>query len=325
MQARSQKLDSVKGFAIILVVFGHFIENYRSDFTLVRMLYGVIYAFHIPLLVFASGTVSKLVIDRTEASKIIRRIIAPLVVFNLLYMLVGMGLTGNSLHIAVTPYWLMWFLASLACWRMALPLFASKRGLMASIVIAIVAGWSESIGYPFSLSRTLYFMPFFVAGHLYGQRLISSTQGGSLPWKFACLCVGAIIALIVATTIWKGLPVSIFYGAKSYPAGQEFAFAAIRTLALAGAAALVFVAFHVIPSGFAFLAFCGTRSLSIYLLHGFLVMIWKAQAINASGTLEVIALATIATIATIAISCAAAPITDLVSGRRLPTAPPSPI
>ncbi len=121
MQARSQKLDSVKGFAIILVVFGHFIENYRSDFTLIRMLYGVIYAFHIPLLVFASGTVSKLVIDRTEASKIIRRIIVPLGVFNGLYMLVGMGLTGNSLHIAVTPYWLMWFLASLACWRMALP------------------------------------------------------------------------------------------------------------------------------------------------------------------------------------------------------------
>ncbi len=168
-------------------------------------------------------------------------------------------------------------------------------------------------------------MPFFVAGHLYGRRLISSTQGGSLPWKFACLCVGAIIALIVATTIWKGLPVSVFYGAKSYPAGQEFAFAAIRVLALAGAAALIFVAFHVIPSGFAFLAFCGTRSLAIYLLHGFLVMIWKAQVIDVSGTLEVAVLATIATVSTIAISCAAAPIADLVSGRRLPSSSPKPL
>src|SRR5690606_25938692 len=60
---------------------------------------------------------------------------------------------------------------TLATMRILMPYLARLRHpLVFSIVIALLAGLSPEIGTPFSASRTLCFMPFFVAGWLVKNR-----------------------------------------------------------------------------------------------------------------------------------------------------------
>ena len=50
--------DNIKGILIVLVVFGHFLYEFRSNLTL-ELVTKVIYLFHMPAFVFLSGYFSK--------------------------------------------------------------------------------------------------------------------------------------------------------------------------------------------------------------------------------------------------------------------------
>ena len=64
-----------------------------------------------------------------------------------------------------TPYWLLWYLLSLAGWRLLLPVFARlKRPLTFAVALAVAVGCASEVGYYLSLSRTLVFFPMFVLG-----------------------------------------------------------------------------------------------------------------------------------------------------------------
>ncbi len=54
MRNRVEYIDSLRGFAILLVVMGHLIQtNYRDGF--VHPIFNIIFSFHMPLFFFISG------------------------------------------------------------------------------------------------------------------------------------------------------------------------------------------------------------------------------------------------------------------------------
>ena len=66
-QKRNIWLDNVKGFLIICVVAGHFLESgidYHSN--MCKSLFLFIYSFHMPLFVFASGLMCEHAIQTKE-------------------------------------------------------------------------------------------------------------------------------------------------------------------------------------------------------------------------------------------------------------------
>ena len=56
---RNYLLDNLKVVLIFFVVFGHVIEYYIKDNSVLRTIYIFIYIFHMPLFVFVSGYLSK--------------------------------------------------------------------------------------------------------------------------------------------------------------------------------------------------------------------------------------------------------------------------
>ena len=67
-----------------------------------------------------------------------------------------------------TPYWLLWYLISLLCLAIFLPLiswkgFTQEKVLTATFVLFLAAGFDNTVGYYLSLSRTLVLLPFFKA------------------------------------------------------------------------------------------------------------------------------------------------------------------
>lgn len=271
---RITHLDALRGAGILLVVFGHMIEQPSAGSPVLQSIYVGIYSFHMPLFVFLSGIFARERLEGRDYSKIVWTLVLPLLVFQLAY--VGMSrLTGWYAYSLFTPYWLLWFIASMIFWRLLLPLFASPAGLVVAIAISVAAGYDDGIGYTLSVSRTLYFLPFFVLGHLYGEPLVAMARRH--PLAFALLfaaCVGAVLAW------WMlGLNPGALTGSRDYTSGaadaDHPALARLSLMLLGAAATVGFAA--IVPRGSALLGWLGERSLAVYLLHGLVVMAFVAS------------------------------------------------
>ncbi len=271
---RNAHFDALRGAGILLVVFGHLIERPSSGSPILQAAYVGIYSFHMPLFVFLAGAFARETLERRDYRKIVWTLVLPLLLFQPLYIAMG-RLTDWYEYSPLTPYWLLWFIASMICWRLLLPLFASPAGLVAAFVLSVAAGYDDGIGYSLSVSRTLYFLPFFVLGHLYGADLVALTRrhGGAFALLFA-----AAMALVM---LWRayGLEPSALTGSHDYANGgapsAHPAVARMAVLALSATAVLGFSA--IVPRRATLLRWFGERSLSIYLLHGLVVMAFVAS------------------------------------------------
>ncbi|MGB3417677.1 MAG: hypothetical protein WBA36_13460, partial [Mesorhizobium sp.] len=208
-------IDALKGAGILLVVFGHLIEKPSARSVLLQTLYIDIYSFHMPLFVFLSGIFARATLDSGDYRKIVWTLFFPLVVFQGLY-LAAARLTDWYSYSPFTPYWLLWFIASLIGWRLLLPLFASPAGLAVAVLGAVFVGYDGAVGYALSAARTIYFLPFFVLGHLYGLPLVKLAQRHR--FVFACL----FVAVMSAVTLWwaNGLDGSALTGSRDYGAAS---------------------------------------------------------------------------------------------------------
>jgi fucose 4-O-acetylase-like acetyltransferase len=269
MSGRNGHIDALKGAGILLVVLGHMIERPSGQSVLLQTLYTDIYAFHMPLFVFLSGIFARETLKSRDYQKIAWTLFFPLMVFQVIY-LGAAQLTGWYSYSPLTPYWLLWFIASLIAWRLLLPLFASPVGLSLALLGAIFVGYDDAVGYALSAARTIYFLPFFVLGHLYGSQLVA--LAGRYRLAFSCLFG---LSMLMVTVWWlNGLDGSMLTGSHDYDSARPFAaypgFGRLLLLSLSMVAAMGFCA--LISDRATILAWFGKRSMSIYLLHGLVVM-----------------------------------------------------
>ncbi|WP_426755412.1 acyltransferase family protein [Myxococcus sp. Y35] len=167
--SRIPLFENVRGLLILLVVMGHALEPLLEREPLARALYTGLYLFHIPAFAFLSGHLTRAESGARALWSVAWGLLAPLAVFQVLYVVFDAWVLGRgwSLHWLLQPYWLLWFLLSLASWRMLLPLLLRLPGPWVwAVALSLGAGLLPWVGYPFSLSRTLVFLPCFVAGYL---------------------------------------------------------------------------------------------------------------------------------------------------------------
>lgn len=164
---RNSKVDNVKAMLIFLVVFGHMIETYIGNNHVLRSLWNLIYFIHMPMFALISGMFSKAELNSKTSTSLIRQVAIPLLAFEIIYELVEYALQGQlSVYASLfAPYWMLWYLLSLLCWRMLLPIFSRLQfPVWIALLLAILASYSEHAGYFLSSSRTLVFFPYFVLG-----------------------------------------------------------------------------------------------------------------------------------------------------------------
>lgn len=267
---RDHRLDIAKGVLICLVVLGHLLEgmNYWKA-PEARILLTVIYAFHMPAFAFLAGVTAK-------PTNLVRRV-GPLIVLLLLFQAAYYGFVqfvGLKRAFALdTPFWILWFLLALACWTMLTPLMArfGKLSTVVAIVMALAAVTVPWVGYPYSAARMLAFLPFFTVGFVYGKRILAWAATTTLAIRSGL--VGCAV-LIVAALLWAHLAPGWFYGSFSVDrldTGLPEA-VLVRGGLMIGAAVLTITLLALLPNRKNIWATVGQRSLSVYLLHGFLVL-----------------------------------------------------
>ncbi|HEX5352539.1 MAG TPA: acyltransferase family protein [Rhodanobacteraceae bacterium] len=265
-------LDNARFVLIALVVAGHLLEQLVDTGPFAAAAYCWIYLFHMPAFVLISGALSKPTLTRRRAWAIVTRLLLPFVVFQTLYSASDAWLfhTGDWSQGYLTPYWLLWYLMSLACWRLLLPLFARlKFALPLAVAIALAAGVAPWIGYTLSLSRTLVFFPLFLLGYQIGARKLQRL-GSFSSHRLAAAAI--LIVAVIGAWFLRDLDPEWLYDSVGYAAldAAPWSGAAERLALLSASVAcalsmIALVSHHANHTGF------GKHSLTAYLMHGFLV------------------------------------------------------
>jgi fucose 4-O-acetylase-like acetyltransferase len=197
-----------------------------------------------------------------------------LAMFHCIYFL-ARSLAGTHFDWSwTTPHWILWFLVGMIGWTLTVPLIERfPRALIAvSLVVGIGSGVLPFAGYEFSLSRMLVFWPFFVVGKVAGGPALRFAA--SLPrWAGVALCAFAAAPAVAlyAADVQKGW----LYGSRNFDYLEVSAAEGVLTrLCLVAIAFLLIAALlSCLPDRPSLVTDMGERSLSIYLLHGVVVIV----------------------------------------------------
>lgn len=286
---RDYRFDNIKALLIILVVFAHLIEKNKA----LQPVYMFIYSFHMPLFLFITGYFAKF-----SRKTIVFRFGYMYVLFQTVYILFDKFVLGNDTSLQYTkPYWLLWYLVAILVYYLLIPAFSMNklkdtRTKKTAIVlflflIALLAGFDDTIGYAYSASRIIYFMPYFVLGY-YSKTSFEINKLIEENKKLNTILTLIVLILISAFNVFSidiGMSLGIlkvkhFYGACSYEAGDYNIF--LRLIIMLTALVWIYVIVMAIPDKKCFIVTdIGKYTLPVYLLHGFVVKyIWKFTADN---------------------------------------------
>lgn len=280
IKKRSALFCNLKVFLIFLVVYGHLIET-RIDSDIVLMWqYRVIYAIHMPLFALLSGFFLK------DGSACRAQMKNALKYYLLIQCAVAAGakIAGVDGIGFIVPFWHLWYLLSLCFWAGicgGLSFLEAKwkwygkwrvKGLFVILPcmwLACAAGETEWIGREFSLSRTIVFLPYVLAGR-YLPRDISFKR-----YRAAGVILGLAAAGLLLMTE-PVIPVKMFYQADSYRAAGVAEGKLFRVLCYLMGTGFCALFLTCMPERRLEVSKVGIDTLWIYLLHAPLVSLIRS-------------------------------------------------
>ena len=218
---RDWRIDSLKGFLILLVVIGHVIIALDNNNIINHAVMGLIYVFHMPLFILISGYFTRPV-EQQDGHRLwqsVGKLMVTIVIFHLIWVLLRFCLKGDDpIDILLEfPYGILWYIMSLIYWRIMI--YYTPRPLLQrpavyiglAFLVSLLIGLTN-LGNLLSIQRTLNFFPFFLMGYYYRQGLISSKW-----WKNNTLHILTMVVLL--PTIFLLFPKCgyILNGADHYP------------------------------------------------------------------------------------------------------------
>lgn len=293
-KARDPQFDNIKAVLIILTVFCHTMELYKSDYLLSGFFYTFVYSFHMPAFVFISGYFSK----NAERSRrnAFSSLLFPFLIFHFGWYLVtlagfaiqeafhtGWGIIPES---PLAPSWAMWYLFCLFFWRCSIRLFSRLRAsFLISLAVAagLCAGCFPEIGMVLALSRFLVYTPFFLMGYFCTEKHIARFR--AIPAVLYPVIICFVLALSWIFAGQQTVPIAFLYGdhAYAYFALGPAAGILFRSCWYFSACALIPCLFRIIPNRQLPFAKIGSGTLCIYLLHPYLLWVCNIPLLFLSG------------------------------------------
>ncbi len=274
---RNAYFDNAKMFLIFFVVFGHMIQPYVEGSQAIGTFYTWLYTFHMPAFIFLAGFYAKGRSSLDFIMNLAKKLLIPYLIFQAIYTIYYfyIGKAGWLTDSIFYPHWSLWFLISLFSWHMLLIGYKKIHPAIAltlAVTLGIIVGYFDPIGHMFSLSRTFVFFPFFLLGHFASMNQLMILKQKRM--KVLSVVVMSIIA--VAIYFLPDINSGWLLASKSYSTlGMETygSIARISVYLTAFVMAASFLAW-VPQRRFAFTKI-GERTLYVYLLHGFIVQLFR--------------------------------------------------
>lgn len=129
MTQRRDYIDELKGLGILLVVFGHFMEQYRMGYSFVSASFFCIYAFHMALFCTCSGLVARFNPRKLVTQQLWLYLVGQVImfVFRAAVLRENFAESGGALAALLLPWRHMWYLYALVFWHLTLPVLCWLR------------------------------------------------------------------------------------------------------------------------------------------------------------------------------------------------------
>lgn len=281
-------IDNLKFILITSVVLGHFALKLTYVKEIKLLLY-FIYIFHMPCFIFVNGFLAK----RMNAGGKLRvnKILSVLWMY-LLFKL-GNAVLGNLFHQntklnlfveSTAP----WYLLALVIWYLSVPVLErikTKYLIIGSFLIGLAAGYNNSIGQTFTLSRVFVFFPFFILGFCLSGEGLEKLLNKRLRLAAALVF---LVLLGGLAFLWDQLKpfLDVVYGSSPYKKafGSMAAYGAlIRGIWYVLAAVLSAGLLLIVPRCRLFFTSYGGNTLQIYMLH-----VWIRNALTYAGFFAIV-------------------------------------
>ncbi|MBJ9721831.1 acyltransferase family protein [Acinetobacter calcoaceticus] len=276
---RNRHIDATKGVLIFLVVLGHYLERLIGwNETVNQVILGSIYFVHMPAFVFISGMFFK-------EEKILEKLIYFLSLylpFQILFQLLDAFYNGSlwnwSFHLVwfVKPYWVLWYLFSMMAWIILTFLLKKTASpVLFSFILALLVGCSPINNYDYSIGRIFIFLSFFMAGAIYGKTIFQYLPQLAYAKLFAVitlLIITAVAAISHYSYYWLFGSLSYFQLHVDLWQGMLIR-SVIMLLSVLGILSL-FVLTQNFKQPWIGL---GQKTLPIYILHGFVIIVLTHQ------------------------------------------------
>lgn len=290
---RNQFVDIMRGIAMLLVVLGHTMTGCTVD-SKQSFLFNIIWSLQMPLFILISGYVTKYsrpISDGKGLWKYIKRrtiaYILPWAVWS--FVVRGIILGQDGFLNVRSLLWSMdsgyWFLATIWTISMIFGIASfvaerlSKKNVQkkqAVLLVCYLAGMALLVGIGallgfsfFAIKLTLYYMPFYFAGFLYGQfddKIMESENGKKI--------VDCVVAACFVIWLYIILRYSLYDMADS-----GFAVILRAATSLAGCIAVCGLCKGIFSDKIGGqLAWVGEHSLEVYLMHYLLLSLIKLDS-----------------------------------------------
>lgn len=267
---RNYYLDNYKAVLIVLVVTTHFLGGMAGEAGLIKTYTIFTNLFYMPAFIAISGYFSK----KNDALKLIKNILIPYLFFQILNLLVDYFLLHQDIRFSLLmPEFTLWYLLSLFFWRLIIECFMKlKYPLLFAVILSLIIGADSNVGGLLSLSRTIYFFPFFVLGYQCNVDRILKCRTKIMQ----IVALGVMFAtVIVIFFTCKGYSEFYYRGSTSYEGLGQSTITGIlfRMLCYLIATLLTFCVAMWVPKRKNIFSVLGSRTMSIYMWHGLIYKI----------------------------------------------------
>ena len=239
-----------------------------------------------PLFTFVSGyfcTKSK----RTTQEKVIK-IFKIYLGVQIFYFLLNKFVFSSSLTLEFfTPQWTMWYLLSLIFWYILSDYIKDKKKwLILSLIVSLAIGFDDSVGSYASVSRTFFFLPYFVAGMMFKKEYLEKLKNYRIHLLLSSIVVLFVLYLLKDGTMLELLFEYTKYG--FYYDNRLFPFF-IRIFHYIGSFILGGLILSFIPSKATKLHTIGQNSLIMYVCHGAVIkLLYITPLVNYSTPFRIV-------------------------------------
>lgn len=265
-KSRDFYFDTLKGLLILLVITGNSLELASPKNVNVHYFILFLYMFHMPMFTFASGYFCKL--SSRPTTEKVKHTFKLYIIAQFSYIVFYKYILGNDGYEFefMNAQWTLWYLLSLTCWYILSDYITNKKKwLIGSIIVALIAGFDNSISSYASVSRTVFFFPFFILGMLFDKKYVST-----LKKHWVKLLLSSTIVLFILYIFSNNISVELLFEFEPYSSFSNNLLLPflIRCFHYIGAILIGSFVLCLIPDFKTILSPIGRNSLILYLLHG---------------------------------------------------------
>lgn len=284
---RNYLFDNLKGFLIICVIIGNSLEYINPTSIDLHFFILFLYIFHMPLFSFISGYFNNKSTRTTQENVV--GILKIYLFSQILYYIINILIFENSSYNLefFSPAWTMWYFLSLMSWYIISDFIKNKkRWLLISILISLYIGFDSSVSSYASISRTFFFLPYFIAGMCFKEDYFEKLK--HYRYKLAIISFVFIFILYVLS---DSIPIELLFEYTKYSTYFDnllFPFS-IRIFHYICSILVGAFIISVASKEKTILSFLGKSSVVLYVCHGLIIRILhKYSFLNYSTPLNIL-------------------------------------